>query len=343
MSLWVDKHRPRCLDQLRVHSKPARQLQKLLAGGDCPHLLFYGPSGAGKKTLCLATLREVGDLYLHPPLRPAPTRALTLSILSSFAALRAVGGEASHGAEDLADPGGSPSPLPHLPPWTRSDNPPPLLSFGLSPLRQLPSRKIEVELATVSSNYHLEVSPADAGRRDVHVVQEIIKEMAKTRSSTSVFQQQQQQQEQEQETSLVKPAKCAYKVLVINQVDKLSSHAQHALRRTLEKYSATCRVIFTCTNLSKVMGPVRSRCVCVRVKAPSTEEISELVSEVAGKERKEVPRGLANKIAASSERSMRRALLMLETASLGKLDESQELQVSRDLSLPPRATLTGGC
>ena len=66
---------------------------------------------------------------------------------------------------------------------------PPFLSFGLSPLRrQLPSRKIEVELATVSSNYHLEVSPADAGRRDVHVVQEIIKEMAKTRSSTSVFQ-----------------------------------------------------------------------------------------------------------------------------------------------------------
>ena len=76
MSLWVDKHRPRCLDQLRVHSKPARQLQKLLAGGDCPHLLFYGPSGAGKKTLCLAALREVGDLYLHPPLRPP--RALTL-------------------------------------------------------------------------------------------------------------------------------------------------------------------------------------------------------------------------------------------------------------------------
>ena len=74
MSLWVDKHRPRCLDQLRVHSKPARQLQKLLAGGDCPHLLFYGPSGAGKKTLCLAALREVGDLYLHPPLRPPPLK-----------------------------------------------------------------------------------------------------------------------------------------------------------------------------------------------------------------------------------------------------------------------------
>ena len=30
-----------------------------VASGDCPHTLFYGPNGAGKKTLILALLREV--------------------------------------------------------------------------------------------------------------------------------------------------------------------------------------------------------------------------------------------------------------------------------------------
>lgn len=30
-----------------------------VSSGDCPHTLFYGPPGAGKKTLILALLREV--------------------------------------------------------------------------------------------------------------------------------------------------------------------------------------------------------------------------------------------------------------------------------------------
>lgn len=47
---------------------------------------------------------------------------------------------------------------------------------------ELPTRKIDVELTTVSSNYHVEMNPSDAGTNDRYVVQEIIKEMAKTRN-----------------------------------------------------------------------------------------------------------------------------------------------------------------
>ncbi|PHH82918.1 hypothetical protein CDD82_4352 [Ophiocordyceps australis] len=59
MALIVDKHRPRSLDALTYHSTLSQRLQSLAQSGDFPHLLFYGPSGAGKKTRIVATLREL--------------------------------------------------------------------------------------------------------------------------------------------------------------------------------------------------------------------------------------------------------------------------------------------
>ena len=42
-------------------------------------------------------------------------------------------------------------------------------------MRQLPSRTLEVELTTNSSNFHVEMNPSDVGNNDRYVVQEIIK------------------------------------------------------------------------------------------------------------------------------------------------------------------------
>ena len=58
-SLWVDKYRPQSLDKLDYHKDQAAQLQRLAAAGDLPHMLFYGPSGAGKKTRVMALLRAI--------------------------------------------------------------------------------------------------------------------------------------------------------------------------------------------------------------------------------------------------------------------------------------------
>ena len=38
-----------------------------------------------------------------------------------------------------------------------------------------------MELTTLSSNYHVEMNPSDAGNKDRYVVQEVIKEMARSR------------------------------------------------------------------------------------------------------------------------------------------------------------------
>lgn len=59
MSLWVDKYRPKTLDQLSFHDSISQNLRALARSGDFPHLLIYGPSGAGKKTRIYATLNEI--------------------------------------------------------------------------------------------------------------------------------------------------------------------------------------------------------------------------------------------------------------------------------------------
>lgn len=46
---------------------------------------------------------------------------------------------------------------------------------------QAGSRTIDLELTTLSSTNHVELSPSDVGFQDRYIVQEIIKEMAKNR------------------------------------------------------------------------------------------------------------------------------------------------------------------
>jgi replication factor C subunit 3/5 len=59
MSLWVDKYRPTTLAKLNLHGEITEKLIALARSEELPHLLFFGPSGAGKKSRVMALLREI--------------------------------------------------------------------------------------------------------------------------------------------------------------------------------------------------------------------------------------------------------------------------------------------
>ncbi|KAH3671978.1 hypothetical protein OGAPHI_000164 [Ogataea philodendri] len=59
MSLWADKYRPKDLDDLDFHHENTRRLKAMAKTGEFPHILIYGPPGAGKKTRVLATLKQL--------------------------------------------------------------------------------------------------------------------------------------------------------------------------------------------------------------------------------------------------------------------------------------------
>lgn len=173
---------------------------------------------------------------------------------------------------------------------------------------ETPSKK-KLEIVTIASNYHIEVNPSDVGIYDRVVVQELIKNVASAQQIT--------------------PAGTDrhFKIVVLTEVDRLTKDAQHALRRTMEKCMATCRIILCANSTSKVIPAIRSRCLSVRVAAPSHEEIVSILQSVAKKEGCHLPTELASRISEKSSRNLRRALLMTEACRVAQYPFSEDQQV----------------
>lgn len=62
-------------------------------------------------------------------------------------------------------------------------------------------------------------------------------------------------------------------MVIINESDSLSRDAQAALRRTMEKYMANMRIILCANSTSKLIAPIKSRCLLMRVAAPTELEV----------------------------------------------------------------------
>jgi len=248
MSLWVDKYRPHSLNELHYHEALSRRLRALAASGDFPHMLFYGPSGAGKKTRIACTLLE---LY-------------------------------GKGVEKL-----------------KIDQ-----RVFMTPSR----RKLDVNV--VQSNYHIEITPSEVGNYDRVVIQELIKEIAQT-----------------QQVDL--NAKQRFKVVIINEADSLTRDAQAALRRTMEKYTSNMRLILCANSTSRLIAPIKSRCLLVRVAAPSSEEMITVLKYVSKNEGFDLPDKVAGDIAHDAGGNMRKAVLVLEALKMQSTDLSKPLAIAK--------------
>lgn len=130
-----------------------------------------------------------------------------------------------------------------------------------------------------------------------------------------------------------------FKVIVLSEVDDLTKDAQHALRRTMEKYMATCRIILCVNSTARVIPAIRSRCLGIRVAAPQPDEIVAILQQTCKREGLQLPRELAARIASKSERNLRRALLMVEACKVQQYPfTAQQAIVDLDWQLYLRET-----
>ncbi len=106
-----------------------------------------------------------------------------------------------------------------------------------------------------------------------------------------------------------------FKILVLDEADHLTSDAQHALRRTMEEYSSTCRFILICNYSSKIIPPIQSRCAIFRFNALPEEAISERLHYIAEQENIKLTQDGLNAILYVCEGDMRVAINLLQSAA----------------------------
>jgi replication factor C subunit 3/5 len=144
------------------------------------------------------------------------------------------------------------------------------------------------------SNFHIVINPKGTNY-DRYLIHDIVRGYAKSKSFNCVYENVKQ-----------------FKLVVINNLDELSFCAQAALRRTMERYNDKCRFIMWCKSLSKVITPLQSRCVCIRVPAPQNNEMFTYLFKVAALERKILSLNEITSIVKNANGNIKRALWELQ-------------------------------
>jgi len=74
------------------------------------------------------------------------------------------------------------------------------------------------------------------------------------------------------------------KVVHLDEADGLTKEAQESLRSIMERYSSNCRFIFTCNNESKIIEPIKSRCIQISLNKPPKDKIHERLRFIVDQE-----------------------------------------------------------
>ena len=75
------------------------------------------------------------------------------------------------------------------------------------------------------------------------------------------------------------------KIIILDESDYLTPQAQATLRNVIETFNNSCRFIFTCNYLDRIISPLQSRCVAFGIIPPSKKEVGQHILQICEKEK----------------------------------------------------------
>lgn len=110
-----------------------------------------------------------------------------------------------------------------------------------------------------------------------------------------------------------------FKIMILDEADNMTSDAQQALRRTMERYTETCRFVMCANYSGRIIEPIQSRCAPFRFAHLPREAQDSYLKGIAEKEKVRLSADGLDAIFEVSGGDLRRAINTLQSAaSLGK-------------------------
>ena len=141
-------------------------------------------------------------------------------------------------------------------------------------------------------NFIMELNASD--ERGIDVIREKVKLFARTAAISS---------------------EVSFKILIMDEADSLTSAAQHALRRTMEIYTKTCRFCLIGNYSENIIEPIQSRCSIFRFSPLSEADMKRWIGGIALKENVKLLEEGLDAIYESSTGDLRKATNLLQAAA----------------------------
>ena len=149
-------------------------------------------------------------------------------------------------------------------------------------------------------NFIMELNASD--ERGIQVIREKVKNFARTAAMASPV---------------------SFKILIMDEADHLTSDAQHALRRTMEIYTKTCRFCLVGNYSENIIDPIQSRCSVFRFSPLEEADLKGFLRKIAEAEGVEVLEEGLDAIYQASQGDVRKAINLLQGAAAtgGEVDD----------------------
>ena len=153
-------------------------------------------------------------------------------------------------------------------------------------------------------SFILELNASD--ERGINVIRNKVKNFARTAAIASVV---------------------PFKILIMDEADNLTSAAQHALRRTMEIYTRTCRFSLIGNYSENIIEPIQSRCSIFRFSPLGEGDLKGWIRTIAEKEGVNLVEEGLDALYESAIGDLRKAINLLQAASATAGSEVDDIAI----------------